>query len=365
MDYKRGEKMKDFMAQVIEDKIRKRLMDLPDFVADYIYRLENVKEVQTMFEYIKDIQLFLEFLRKEKHYPYEHLKEIQLTDIKEVKERDVLDFLQYLKSYKKVYLSEKGKEVEKLYRNTDVSRSRKLATLHKFFTDLERMHLIENDPSKHLEIKINKKAKIRNRLSADEIDRFFSTIIQDCKIESTHQKAFHQKLKYRDYIITMILAFTGIRVSELVQLDIEDIQFGETNYLMAVRKGGDEQLLPLSEELAAKLKEYIERRKQIAGVPKEHQHALFLSLQKKRINQKTVRLMLGKYQELSNISIKITPHVFRRTFGTNHYNLYKDMYLTAQVMGHSSAETTRKFYADPSQERVIQSMKDFHYKRST
>ncbi len=61
------------------------------------------------------------------------------------------------------------------------------------------------------------------------------------------------------------------------------------------------------------------------------------------------------------MNIKISPHVFRRTFGTLHYNRYRDMYLTAQILGHRSAETTRKFYADPSEERKIQSMKEFTY----
>lgn len=71
--------------------------------------------------------------------------------------------------------------------------------------------------------------------------------------------------------------------------------------------------------------------------------------------------MLEKYRLRAGIDIKLTPHVFRRTFGTEHYNKYKDMYLTAQILGHTSAETTRKYYAEPNEERKIRTMTEFDY----
>lgn len=355
--------MKDFMAHSLEEKIRKRLALLPEFVADYIYRLENIKEVQTLFEYTKDLQLFLEFLHQHDRFPSSSPGAITLEQLGLVTERDVLDFLQYLKSYEKTYLSTKGKLLTKKYRNNDSGRSRKLATLHRFFSDLERRKMIPLDPSKHLEIKVNKKAKIKNRLSPQQIERFFAVINEDINAITTMEKAFHEKVKYRDSVIVLVLAFTGIRISECVQLDIQDVYLGkDMNYLIVVRKGGDEEVIPLPDHVAVELGKYIEFRKGLMALPdKRHQDALFLSLQKKRIHDKTVRQLLDKYQQRSGIDIKITPHVFRRTFGTNHYNQFQDMYLTAQVLGHSSAETTRKFYADPDSERVARSMKEFKY----
>ncbi|WP_214688052.1 MULTISPECIES: tyrosine-type recombinase/integrase [unclassified Exiguobacterium] len=355
--------MKDFMAHSLEEKIRKRLMGLPEFVADYIYRLENVKEVQTLFEYSKDLQLFMEFLHQHDRFRSTSPASITLEQLGTVTERDVLDFLQYLKSYDKQYQSSTGKTLTKRYHNSDAGRSRKLATLHRFLSDLERRKLIPIDPSKHLDIKVNKKAKIKNRLSPEQIERFFSVIKEDINATTSMEKAFHEKVKYRDSIIVLVLAFTGIRISECVQLDIQDVHLGsEMNYLVVVRKGGDEEVIPLPDHVAEELGQYIQFRRGLMALPdKRHQDALFLSLQKKRIHDKTVRQLLEKYQIRSGIDIKITPHVFRRTFGTNHYNQFQDMYLTAQVLGHSSAETTRKFYADPDAERVARSMRDFKY----
>lgn len=359
--------MKDFMSRSLEEKIRKRLLKVPPFVADYIYRQENEKEIQTLFEYAKDLDLFFDFLHRHDRFPSSSPANITESDLKRVEERDILDFLQYIKSYEKTHMTTSGKSLTTHYHNSDAGRSRKLATLHKFFSDLERRHIIPIDPSKHLDVKVNKRAKIKNRLSSEQIDRFFSVILDDVKSDSTHEQAFHKKVKYRDYVMVLVLAFTGIRISELVQLDIDDIHLSDdgTNLIIVVRKGGDEEVIPISDELAMELQQYMEFRKTLIALPlKQHENAVFLSLQKKRINPKTVRQLLEKYRVRSGIDIKITPHVFRRTFGTNHYNQYQDMYLTAQVLGHSSAETTRKFYADPDSERVADSMKSFRYKRS-
>ena len=350
----------------LEEKIRKRLMKLPSFVAEYIYRMENEKEVQTLFEYTKDLHLFFEFLHQHDRFPSSSIESISIEQLGAIEERDILDFLQYIKSYDKNHDSTGGKALSTHYRNSDAGRSRKLATLHRFFADMEKRRMIPLDPSKHLDIKVNKKAKIKNRLSPEQIETFFDVINEDVKAESAHEQAFHKKVKYRDYVIVLVLAYTGIRISELVQLDTDDIHLSDddTNMLVVVRKGGDEEVIPISDQLSEELVAYLEFRKTLKALPeKQHQNALFLSLQKKRINPKTVRQTLEKYRLRSGIDIKITPHVFRRTFGTNHYNQFEDMYLTAQVLGHSSAETTRKFYADPDSERVAKSMQGFKYEK--
>jgi integrase/recombinase XerC len=354
------------MMHPIEEKIRKRLMNLPSFVAEYIYRMENDREIQTLFEYTKDLHLFFEFLHQHDLFPSSSIESITIEQLALVQERDILDFLQYIKSYDKTHDTTSGKRLTTHYRNSDSGRSRKLATIHRFFADMEKRRLIPLDPSKHLDIKVNKRAKIKNRLSTEQIEHFFSVITEDVKAESSQEQAFHKKLKYRDYIMVLVLAYTGIRISELVQLDTDDIHLSddETNLLVVVRKGGDEEVIPISDQVAGEIKEYLEYRKTLKALPlKQHENAIFLSLQKKRINPKTVRQTLEKYRLRSGIDIKITPHVFRRTFGTNHYNLFEDMYLTAQILGHSSAETTRKFYADPDSERVAKSMQGFKYER--
>lgn len=350
--------MKKELEIKLLEQLRRRMMKLPSFVVDYLYVIENAKEIQTRIEYAKDYLLFFTFLKESEKIKKEKITEIEINDIKELTDRDCIDFLDYLTCYTKTYQSTKGKSITQTYTNNVMGKSRKLAALHSLFAYLERTEKIEKDITKHLDIKIPTKVRIHDRLSEEEMTRLINTIREDSGLYSEHEKKYQQKNKERDYVIVLLLAYTGVRVSELVQLNIEDIKI-EKQVMVITRKGGNEQEIPLPEWLTTILHTYIKKRVK----EKAKDKALFLSLQKKRIHPKTIRLLLKKYQQRSNIETNLTPHVFRRTFGTNHYNQFQDMYLTAQILGHDSAETTRKFYADPSDERVKKSMESFRYKK--
>jgi len=347
----------------LDEKLREKLLLLPDFAVDFLYFISLDTEVRTRIEYAKDITLFLEFLLISQKCLKDNVNKIEPDDLDALKNRDFIDFFDYLTNYTRTYTTTTGKTVKQKFSNSAQGKSRKLATLRRLFHYLFVNDHITKDVTQAIEIKVPSKVKISNRLSPDEMNRLFSTIMDDLKIENERQAKFHQKVKFRDYIMVLLLAYTGIRVSELVQLDIDDIHL-KRKRLIVLRKGGDEQEITMPERIIDDIQDYVTERKKNTDVEKDSQNALFLSLHKKRIDPKTVRVMLEKYRQRSGIEIKITPHVFRRTFGTNHYNTYKDMYLTAQVLGHDSAETTRKFYADPSEERVSRSMETFDYGES-
>lgn len=352
--------MKKEMEIALDEKLREKLLPLPDFAVDFIYFISLDTEVRTRIEYAKDITIFLEFLLLSHKCLKENINEITPDDLDQLKNRDFIDFFDYLTSYSRTYITSTGKTVTQKFSNSAQGKSRKLATLRRLFHYLFVNEHISKDATQAIEIKVPSKVKISNRLTPDEMTRFFSTIMDGLRIENERMEKFHQKVKFRDYIMVLLLAYTGIRVSELVQLDISDIQLKRKKFIV-IRKGGDEQEITMPERIIEDIQDYVNERKKIEDAEKGNQHALFLSLHRKRIDPKTVRVMLEKYRQRSGIEIKITPHVFRRTFGTNHYNTYKDMYLTAQVLGHDSAETTRKFYADPSEERVSRSMETFDY----
>lgn len=356
--------MKKDMEMQVRERLRERLVELPDFAVDFLYLLENSKGIQTRFEYAKDMSLFLDFLLSSRKCSKANTKEIVPSDLDQLQDRDFIDFFDYLTSYDKTYFSPAGKRIVQNFTNAPVGKSRKLATLRKLFSHLFSKKLISKDITPTIEIKVPNKVKINKRLTPDEVQGFFTTITDDVQIESTRQVKFHEKLKFRDYIISLLLAYTGIRVSELVQLDIDEIRLHNETFIVT-RKGGDEQEIKMPERIIEDIKQFITFRKQFTDVNKKDQKALFISLHKKRIDPKSIRVLLEKYRLRSGIQIKITPHVFRRTFGTNHYNTYEDMYLTAQVLGHASAETTRKFYADPSEDRVNRSMQQFEYGKKT
>lgn len=349
--------MKPDIQKKLEEKLRERLLRLPEFVVDYIFQLEyRKKELRTRIEYAKDLELFFDFLIHAGLVDTDERTNIEVKDLEELKPRDIGNFLSYLTSYRKSFLTATGKLIETEFTNSEAGKSRKIATLHEFYSYLVENELVSKDITKKIDVKVDRQASIKNRLTPEDIQKFYNTILEDTNIANDREFIYHKKVKFRDYIIVLLLSYTGIRISELVQLDLGDIGVDE-KAMVVVRKGGQKEKVDLPNIIIEDINEFLRQRDTLPVDTK----AIFVSLHKKRIDPKTVRAMLDKYRVRAGIKMKITPHVFRRTFGTEHYNRYRDMYLTAQIMGHRSAETTRKFYADPAEERKRQSMQEFDY----
>lgn len=347
--------------QKIREKIKNRATFLPDFVVDYLYLLEHSKELKTVYEYAKDWHLFFEYIQ-ENHLPSTNSsKDITIEDLQTLTDRTMVRFFHDLTLYQKTFYSTKGKEITQTYSNNAYGKSRKMASLNVLFQYLISKDLLPINPMKYIDIKLPTKTAIGKRLDEDELSKLFSSISDGTEL-TDKEHVYHDKLHLRDYTICMVLAFTGIRIEELRNLRLSDIHMKE-EYFIVTRKGGNEQAIYMPKELVKQLNIYIPYRNTLNAKRTEDKDIMFLSLQHKRMDQKTIRNRIKKYAKLSDITKNVTPHTFRRTFGTKHYNEYGDMYLTAQVLGHFSAETTRKNYADPNESRVIQSMKSFGYNK--
>ena len=163
------------------------------------------------------------------------------------------------------------------------------------------------------------------------------------------QQNFHAKTKVRDMAILTLLLGTGIRVSECVGIDINDIDFKNSGIKIR-RKGGNETVVYFGEEVEEALLNYIEERKLIVPVGGD-ENALFLSLQKRRIGVRAVENLVKKYASLVTNLKKITPHKLRSTYGTSLYRETGDIYLVADVLGHKDVNTTKKHYDAIEDER--------------
>jgi site-specific recombinase XerD len=157
------------------------------------------------------------------------------------------------------------------------------------------------------------------------------------------QLKYHEKTKLRDVAILTLLLGTGIRVSECVGLDIDDIDY-ENGGISIHRKGGYNTTVYFPDEVRDALVDYLDQRKQIIPV-EGNENAFFLSLQNKRITVRAVENLVKKYSRNVTTLKKITPHKLRSTFGTNLYKESGDIYLVADVLGHKDVNTTRKHYA--------------------
>ena len=184
------------------------------------------------------------------------------------------------------------------------------------------------------------------RLETDEVSTLL-TNVEDGKGLSTRQKSIQSKTKKRDLAILTLFLGTGIRISELVGIDINDIDM-EVNGFKITRKGGNQTILYFSDEVKAALEEYLDER---ANNPLlDNEPALFVSLQNKRITVRAVQNLVKKYAHITTPLKHITPHKLRSTYGTTLYKETNDIYVVAEVLGHKDINTTRKHYAAISED---------------
>lgn len=352
--------MKKDIEIKLNQELQNRLVKLPEMAIDFILSLSDNSSIRTQIAYCKDLRIFFLFLLNELEISNkDNITELGLEDIKDISEKDIRMFLDYLNYYTVEYKSRIGKNIKQSFSNSREGKARKLATLHSFYDYITRDNKDIIDSTKHIDIKLNEKVDIKDTLTGEEIDRLVRVILEDLKMLDGRELKHHQKYKYRNATMILMLGYTGIRVSELVQLDINDVGLKEKAFIVT-RKGGNQEKLYFPDEIVSTLSYYLEIRKTVNDIDNLNKSALFLSNRKQRISTRQVRNVLEKYGEKAELS-NITPHTFRRSFGMALYNSTGDIQLTADILGHATTETTRKFYAKPTEERKRKTLKNFSY----
>mgnify|MGYP003526624566 FL=1 len=209
------------------------------------------------------------------------------------------------------------------------------------------MEIISSNPAALVPLpKLHEKEIVR--LDVDEVAILLEQVEDGTKLTKSQLK-YHNKTKIRDVALLTLLLGTGIRVSECVGLDINDVDF-KNNGIKIRRKGGYETVIYFSEEVSEALHDYLEKRHHI--IPLEgHENAFFLSIQNRRITVRAVENLVKKYASTVTSLKKITPHKLRSTYGTTLYQETGDIYLVADVLGHKDVNTTKKHYAAQEESR--------------
>lgn len=214
-------------------------------------------------------------------------------------------------------------------------------SLRSFYNYYYKKRIIKTNPASLVSVpKLHEKEIVR--LEPDEVALLLDEV-ENPKNLTKAQKRFHEKTKTRDLAIMTLLLGTGIRVSECVGLDIDDVDFNN-NGIRIRRKGGNEVVVYFGDEVREALLDYLEERKRLIPI-EGHTNALFLSMQMKRLGVRSVENLVKKYSQGVTKLKKITPHKLRSTYGTSLYRETGDIYLVADVLGHKDVNTTRKHYA--------------------
>lgn len=316
-------------------RLRSILKTLPAFARDYFRAIEPTTSARTRISYAYDIRVFFHFLtEKNPVYKDYTIDQFSLSDLEQLEPVDIEEYQEYLK----VYHSD-----DRQITNTEKGLARKMSALRSFYGYFYKRQAISKNPALLVDMpKLHEKAIIR--LDADEVAKLLDYVDHGGDDLTGQRRAYFEKTKTRDLAILTLLLGTGIRVSECVGLDIQDVDF-KNNGIKVTRKGGNEMVVYFGEEVEQALKSYLYTTRKTTLPLLGHENALFLSTQRKRMGVQAVENMVKKYARQVTPNKKITPHKLRSTYGTSLYKETGDIYLVADVLGHKDVNTTKKHYA--------------------
>lgn len=273
---------------------------------EYSAYLKEVKNFSnhTINAYVKDVSSLSRFLQDVKG----------ANDLTQVEYAELRSYVVFLKQKKL----------------NDRTIARKISSLRVFYRYLMEEGFNSNNPAEYLQT-----PRIKNRLPTFLFLKEILKLIDSVKTD--------KPIGIRDKAILELLYATGIRVSELSNLDLNSLNFDDdTAKIMG--KGSKERILPLSQPVKAALKNYLKVREQLPYKKKHNvfsEKALFLNCFGKRISTRGVRNIINKNMQRAFLNKKISPHVLRHTFATHLLNGGADLLSVQELLGHVSLSTTQ------------------------
>lgn len=300
--------------------------DAPRLLRDFLTYISTIrgKSAKTAHEYYLDLRLFFRVLKHNKgmvppELPIEQIPidDIDLPFIRDITLSDAYDYLEYMSGERPTQQN----SLTTGHGLSSNSRARKVSSIRAFFRYLtDKQHLLEVNPVSNLE-----SPKVRHGLPT------YLTTDDSIKL----LEAVEGENADRDYCILTFFLNCGMRVSELVGLDLPDFQ-GDT--VRVLGKGGKERTIYLNQACIAALEAYLPKR--ITPHEKD-KHALFISRNRNRINVQTVKWLVKKYLGQAGLDTqKYSAHKLRHTAATLMYQNGVDIRTLQSILGHTSVDTT-------------------------
>jgi integrase/recombinase XerC len=213
------------------------------------------------------------------------------------------------------------------------SIARKLAAVRAFFKFLSREGLLDTNPA--------------STVSTPKLDRTLPRIMTEEEMNTfldqvTKSAESHEPAILRDRAILELLYASGLRVSELVGLDLRGVNFGESMVLV-LGKGNRERIVPFGSKAKQALTDYLPAREKILKEAKKSSNALFLNLHGGRITTRSVDRLVKTYVRAMGPNVKVSPHSLRHAFASHLLTEGADLRAIQEMLGHKSLGTTQKY----------------------
>ncbi|MGI6669269.1 MAG: site-specific tyrosine recombinase XerD [Acetivibrionales bacterium] len=287
-------------------------------VEKFVNFLERDKRLSanTLQSYRRDIEQF-----------FNYLKEINLKNISNSNKTTIIAYL--------LYLQKKGRATSTISRN--------LASIRSFYQYISRNKLIDHDPTAELE--------------SPKVEKKLPQILSPEEVELLLEQPQCVDLKgYRDKAMLELLYATGIRVSELIQLDVDDINF--ENAHVKCSKGTRERMIPIGSIALKALREYIDKARPML-IQSNEETALFVNINGGRLTRQGFWKIIKQYKNQAKINKDITPHTLRHSFAAHLLENGADLRSIQEMLGHSDISSTQ-IYAQIAKNRLKDVYKKTH-----
>ena len=301
-------------------------LDAPTILLEFLSYHETVKahSKRTVDEYYLDLRNFFRYLKqlrdpalKDKALDEIDIRDIDVPFLSDVTLTDIYSYLTYLSRDRILHQNSKNSD----YGLSAASRARKIATIRSFYNYLtNKRHLLRENPVKDIDSPKLKKS-LPKYLTLDESLQLLESV------NGNNQE--------RDYCILTLFLNCGLRISELVGLNISDMQ-GET--LRVLGKGGKTRIIYLNDACQRAISQYLAVRRPVTGWDA---NALFLSSRNERVSRSTVHALVKKRLDAAGIdSTQYSSHKLRHTAATLMLQNGVDVRAVQEVLGHDHLNTT-------------------------
>lgn len=330
-----------------------RLMDeciglearLPNWLKDYFIYLKGAVALTTRRAYLQDLLYFFEYLIRETNLTQALTPNVvPLEDLRAVSARDVNWYLDFLTRY---FMEVNGQKT--LLENHSRSLSRKRSSLSVFFKYHFRAELLSvNITDGFNPIKLPKaQPDAIKRLEIEEVNKMLASVMSGEGL-TDKERTYWNKTKYRDRAILALFVTYGLRLKELQQLNLSSFNFTRSEFRI-FRKRGKEVLMPINKTCEQVIREYLDlERPKAHELLEDYKDALFLSLQKTRMTEQAIRVLVKKYTSIAMETDRdsgYSPHKLRATAATSLIEYGFSIFDVQNLMDHDNVTTTQLYAA--------------------